>query len=146
MPRFGFLASSQVTWMLLICGPHLEYICGLSDYYSVENNLSINMQPLYFDFKLLWPLSMVAIKFHFYNCCIHISFHEFIEAQLYKIILQEKDIKDKSVMTSFTLKRVKEAGYQWLMPVILAASESEIGKIKHGSHPGQIVCETPFPK
>jgi hypothetical protein len=39
-------------------------------------------------------------------------------------------------------EETNSAGRWWLMPVILAAQEEAIRRIKVGSQPGQIVCET----
>jgi hypothetical protein len=38
------------------------------------------------------------------------------------------------------------ARHQWLMPVILAPWETEIGRIEIQGHPGQIVLETSISK
>jgi hypothetical protein len=43
-------------------------------------------------------------------------------------------------------KEKKEARYLWLIPVILATWEAEIGGSQFKANPGQIVCETPSPK
>jgi hypothetical protein len=41
--------------------------------------------------------------------------------------------------------RVYRGQVRWLTPVILATWETEIGRIKAGGQPGQIVHETPSP-
>jgi hypothetical protein len=41
---------------------------------------------------------------------------------------------------------MKQAGLQWLTPIILVTWETEIRRIEVQDQPGQIVHETPSPK
>jgi hypothetical protein len=60
----------------------------------------------------------------------------------YQVLLS----RGKNGICSRTNKSKQLAGLWWLMPVILATWEAEMGRIAIRGQPGKTVLETPCPK